>query len=320
MFPFIPSSSWSIIFKNRSLKRTHKQSVFPEVETVSDIPLVKPDLEDFKIESFETLNWLTLGEFIAKLYNHLSIINDGVDIDFMFSHTDFLLKQVKVEPPKLENDIETPIDTDVDMDADNNVENDAQMQENSDSNGANNNPEAGNSVDGNTEDSTQDAPTTSEDGSKQAAKPKSSRRRGSDLKLLEPWCYWDRNRKQSQRQKNKQIERMENDASINGILRKILPKYFEYDILILSFENKNSELFKIRCSFRKNFDDESPFHPEDATGQYSSQTSTNSDSAMATQQTLTLEMFQEQTAGTFSELIKEIEVNSILSRNFCSKM
>lgn len=85
------------------------------------------------------------------------------------------------------------------------------------------NAESANSVDGSTEDS--DAPTTSDD-TKPAAKPK-SRRRGSDLKLLDPWFYW-KNRKYSQRQKNKQMERMEVDTTVNGLLRKILEKYYEY--------------------------------------------------------------------------------------------
>lgn len=231
------SSSWSIKFNNRSLKRTNKKSVFPERKSPEPPTLIKPNIDQFKIESFESLNWLTFGEFITNVYDHLSTTNDGVDINYSFSYTDFLLKQVQPETPPESPEMdgnEMPAGNDVEMDGEHpNNDIDVPMddkQENSNSNGpksVSNNPDGGNSVDGSTEDSTQDAPNNSEDGTKPATKPKSSRRRGSDLKLLEPWCYWDRNRKQSQRQKNKQIERLENDTSINGILRKILPKYFE---------------------------------------------------------------------------------------------
>lgn len=225
-------SCWSIKFKNKSIKRTNKESVFPRAKTPEVQMSDKPDIEDFKIESFVSLNWLTLGESIANIYDHLATTDDGIGIGYKFSYNDFLLNQVKPATPELANEEkEAPMETDIEIETDSITENDVPMEDkletNSDSNGVNNNPEGGNSNDGgSTEDSTQDAPTNSEDSSKPSAKPK-SRRRGSDLKLLEPWCYWDRNRKCSQRQKNKQIERMENDTSINGLLRKILTKYFE---------------------------------------------------------------------------------------------
>lgn len=215
-----------------SLKRTNKDSVFPRAKTPELQMPDKPDILDFKIESFASLNWLTFGEFIANVYDYLATTDDGIGIGYKFSHNDFLLNKTKSatpEPVKEEKD--APMETDAETETDNITENDIPMEEkpesNSDSNDISNNPEGGNSNDGgSTEDSTQDVPTNSEDSSKPNAKPK-SRRRGSDLKLLEPWCYWDRNRKYSQRQKNKQIERMENDTSINGLLRKILTKYFE---------------------------------------------------------------------------------------------
>lgn len=228
----LSSSCWSIKFKNKSLKRTNKESVFPRAKTPELKIPDKPDIEDFKIESFASLNWLTFGEFIANIYDHLATTDDGIGIGYKFSYNDFLLNQDKPMTPEPANEEqEAPMETDAETETENITENDVPMEEklepNSDSNGVSNNPEGGNSNDGgSTEDSTQDAPTNSEDSSKPSAKPK-SRRRGSDLKLLEPWCYWDRNRKCSQRQKNKKIERMENDTSINGLLRKILTKYFE---------------------------------------------------------------------------------------------
>lgn len=161
---------------------------------------------------------------ISKLYKYLNELDNGSALNTTFSSSDFLLNEVRCEPvedeikeetiPEIEGDVET--DNDIQMD-------DKQENSNSDSKCAVMNAEGGNSADGSTEDS--DAPTTAEDGSKQAAKPK-SRRRGSDLKLLDPWHFW-KNRKYSQRQKNKQAERMETDTTINGLLRKMLEKYFE---------------------------------------------------------------------------------------------
>lgn len=231
-------SSWSIKFKNKFLKRTNKCSVFPKASSQEATIAPKPDIEQFKIDSFETQNWSSLGTMIYNVYKYLATIDNGSGVSFKFNYTDFLLKEnsmdleqtiVEEEPP-IKNEIvmqqeSQAVDTDVQMD---------EKQENisPESTKCSNsiNPEASNSIDGSNEDS--DAPTnTGEDESKIAAKPKPSRRRGSDLKLLEPWCYWDRNRKYSQRQKNKQLERMENDTTINGILRKMLNKYFEYVLI-----------------------------------------------------------------------------------------
>lgn len=226
-------SAWSIKFKDVTLKRTNKTSVFPGEDFPEKEQEVHPDIDEFKIESFDKLSWSTLGSMIAKLYEHLSEFNNGSALDSVFESGDFLLEETKTEPEPIETKEETF--TDIEMDAepkaqtDNETENEVQMddkQENSNSDSTKCvvlNADAGNSADGSTEDS--DAQTTGEDGSKMATKPK-SRRRGSDLKLLDPWFYW-KNRKYSQRQKNKQIERMETDTTINGLLRKTLEKYYE---------------------------------------------------------------------------------------------
>lgn len=191
----------------------------------------RPDVEDFKIESFEKLSWFALGSMISKLYNYLSEFDNGSALNITFDCSDFLLKDVQCEPMKEEIKEDATI-TDIDGESESKAQNetdtdiqidDKQENSNSDSKCAVMNPDGGNSADGSTEDS--DAPTTAEDGSKATAKPK-SRRRGSDLKLLDPWFYW-KNRKYSQRQKNKQIERMETDTTINGLLRKTLEKYYE---------------------------------------------------------------------------------------------
>lgn len=191
----------------------------------------KPDVEEFKVESFEKLGWLSLGTLISKLYDYLSDIDNGSALSTIFESVDFLLKEVKSEPIQTELQKEIPADIDIEMESktQNETDTDIQMDDKLDNSNSDSakcaalNPDGGNSADGSTEDS--DAPTTGEDSSKPAAKPK-SRRRGSDLKLLDPWFYW-KNRKYSQRQKNRQIERIEIDTTINGMLRKTLGKYYE---------------------------------------------------------------------------------------------
>lgn len=230
-------SAWSIKFKGKSLKRVNKKSAFPEPEFEEKIEALKPNVEEFKIESFENLNWYTFGLMISKLYDYLLEIDNGSALSSVFESTDFLLETIPSEPMEEEAKEETVTEIVADpaeSKTPNETDNDVQMedkQENSNSEStkcAVLNPDGGNSIDGSTEDS--DAQTTGDDGSKSAsAKPK-SRRRGSDLKLLDPWFYW-KNRKYSQRQKNKQIERTESDTTINGLLRKTLEKYFEWVLI-----------------------------------------------------------------------------------------
>lgn len=188
-------------------------------------------MNDFKIGSFEKLTWLELGLLISKLYEYLSNIDNGSALSTMFECADFLLEEVQIESTKEEVKEEILIDAELETETkvtNETTDNDIQMddkQENSNSNSkcAVMNADGGNSVDGSTEDS--DAPNVGDDASKATAKPK-SRRRGSDLDLLGRWFFW-KNRKYSQRQKNKQIERMETDTTINGLLRKTLEKYYE---------------------------------------------------------------------------------------------
>lgn len=209
-------------------------SVFPDPEFEEKVEEIKPNIDDFKVKSFEKLDWLSFGFMIKRLYKYLSNIDNGSALTTVFECGDFLLEEIQSEPIEGAIREEATIDHQSDGDAEtrgqNETDNDIQLdekQENSNldiaSKCAGLNTESANSVDGSTEDS--DAPTTGDD-TKIAAKPK-SRRRGSDLKLLDPWFYW-KNRKYSQRQKNKQMERMEIDTTVNGLLRKILEKYFEY--------------------------------------------------------------------------------------------
>lgn len=228
-------SSWSIKFKNKSQKRTNKQSVFPEPSFEESPAPDPPDIQQFQIESFDQLNWLTLGQLILNVYEYLSATDDGIKLGYSFNSSDFLLSKPEMESIEEKKPVESnenEMDVDSEIKSPNNTDGDSQSELRKDESSnpgsikcSPSNQDGGISAEYNSaEDS--DAPVTNKDG-EIVVKPKQSRRRGSDLKFLEQWCYWDRNRKYSQRQKNKQMERNEIDTTINGILRKILPKYFE---------------------------------------------------------------------------------------------
>lgn len=303
-------SSWSTKFIDNGQKRTNKKSAFPEPEFEGKIEQSKPDVNNFKIESFDKLNWLELGQMISKLYEYLSNIDNGSALSSIFESADFLLEEVQTEPEKEEvteetiTDIELDTEIKVQSETDNDIQmDDKQENSNSDSKCAVMNPEGGNSIDGSTEDS--DAPNAPEDGSKPTTKPK-SRRRGSDLDLLGRWFFW-KNRKYSQRQKNKQIERMEMDTTINGLLRKTLEKYYEW-VQYHNFSPLNKSLISSYYHFRDNFDEESPFHP-DVSSPLDRLTTT--ENATETEQ-ISHEKFQERTRDEFAKLIKEIKVFFLL--------
>lgn len=211
----------------------------------------KPHIDQFKVDAFEMENWLSVGTMIANVYEHLKAL-DSYPLSYRFKYSDFLrngpAEEVSIDALSSQDDEEMPMagfnETEIiAAEQPQPNEEDAPTEANPENGtpdaakcGNSINADGANSVDGSNDDS--DAPTTTgDDEPKSAGRPK-SRRRGSDLKSLEPWCFWDRNRKYSQRQKNKQLERMENDTTVNAYLRKILKAHFE-----------------------ESFDGESPFHP-----------------------------------------------------------
>lgn len=283
--------------------------MFPEPSFCEFVDKPKPNIDQFKIDSFEKENWLTLGKLITNLYEYL----DGIEnspVNYKFTYTDFL-RNITVYPqiePSAEDE-EMPLAEDINaiteevtqsLTNDDDIQMEAK-QDNGSTDGmkcTNSNPatEAVNSGEGSNEDS--DAPAnTGDEEQKNATKPKQSRRRGSDLKSLQPWCYWDRNRKYSQRQKNKQLERMENDTTINGFLRKILKKYFQ-----------------------SNFDDESPFHPGVKYSELSDTKPSDSEQKVECVVNDSTDNFQEATSDlftTFVDGIKAMPIDAIdLAKNW----
>lgn len=203
-------------------------------------PVVEPDIEQFKMDSPDELNWLSVGKLIINMYEHFKSLGvSGITYEFDFEQ--LFLSQANSKPQPMEQEMDESLSVEAKpIEASENPENDGsnegaveERQENSNSNADSNrvlsmpllDGQGTNSAEASADDS--DANARDASGSETTSKPKQSRRRGSDLQMLERWCYWERNRKTSQRQKNKQNGRNEVDTSINGVLRKILAKYFE---------------------------------------------------------------------------------------------
>lgn len=214
------------------------QSMFPAASYQELEPLVEPDIEQFKMSTLDKIDWLSMGKLIIDMYEHFKGIEvSGITYEFDFEQLFLNKTESKCEPIDVEmaenvcNETRAPETV---VDTENDSSNNAvaeEKQENSDSNSHRVlsmpllDGQGTNSADASADDS--DANVKDASGSETASKPKQSRRRGSDLQLLERWSYWEKNRKYSQRQKNKQNGRSEVDTSINGVLRKILERHFE---------------------------------------------------------------------------------------------
>lgn len=199
-------------------------------------PLEQPNIEKFKRDSFDDLGWCSFGKWLIEVYQHFQSDDDLGAAGYTFPYGALLLEKIakidEAESATAESAVgeEKEVSESVEMEVDENgVVSD--KQENSDSNGESSKCAfpTGDALGSNSaEASADDSDARDTNSGEVASKPKQARRRGSDLKFLEQWCFWDRNRKYSQRQKSK-LEKLEVDTTINGFLRKILAAYFEYD-------------------------------------------------------------------------------------------
>lgn len=217
------------------MKRKNPKSVFPDPSYDEMKPMEQPNIDDFKLDSLDDLNWCSFGKWLIDVYQHFQSKDDMSAVAYTFPIEALLVEKLV----KTEETVSETVHNTKDEDKDNveNVEMEVgdenaepnEKQENSDSNGENSklgnttgDPQCTNSAEASADDS--DAKDTN--SGETSSKTKQGRRRGSDLKFLEQWCFWDRNRKYSQRQKNK-MEKIEVDRTINGFLRKILSSHFE---------------------------------------------------------------------------------------------
>lgn len=199
--------------------------------------LEMPDIDKFRINHADDLSsWLKLGNLIVNLYEHFVNVNDVPAIAHDFTINDFLFTKRK-EEISAKDDVTENVQMDENGESQEagieptDPKSDNEDLKQYDRENSNSNTDSGKfampsdvqSADASAEDS--DA--NKESGSDAPSKPKQSRRRGSGLQFLEQWCFWDRNRKYSQRRRNQQNDRPEVDNSIKGVLRKILTKYYE---------------------------------------------------------------------------------------------
>lgn len=226
MIPYL--SCFTIKFTDFDKKRTNTESVFPGYVEVKEPEPVEPNFSEFKLDE---LTWISIGQLILDLYKTFEDNDWG-------KHTIMTLKDFWSNTPITDdkmNETETetqigrvgddllngaegnllsptiPEISDVEKDNSNSNE-DTKCTSSSDQ-------QVILSADGSADDSDATKPNDA------TAKPKQSRRRGSDLKFLEQWGWHKTKKVPVQRKKN--TEQNDAESSINGILRRILSKHFE---------------------------------------------------------------------------------------------
>lgn len=171
------------------------------------------------------MTWISVGQFIVDLYKAFEDNNWGKhtimtlsDLLSTTSVTNNKTRVVETEPQRVDvlnynegtHSSPTPAETLSDGEKDNSNSNEgAKSMSTFDQQVI--------SADGSADDS--DA-TKQNDG-----KTKQSRRRGSDLKFLEQWGWHKTKKPPVQRRKN--VEQNDAETSVNGILKRVLAKYFE---------------------------------------------------------------------------------------------
>lgn len=212
--------------------------MFPGCSFIEPAIEPKPNIVQFQFSNEKELTWLSMGNMIVNMYEHFENTEKHTSIGHTFDFVDLFKEETKnTETLIAEDQSEEEPAVAINV-LENNVEEikGAEVHENNlKSENSNSDPDSTKFAVPTPSDTQASAGTPTEVCAEEendtkdenASRPKQSRRRGSDLQFLEQWCYWDRSRKYSQRRKNPQNERNDNETTINGILRKILSKYFE---------------------------------------------------------------------------------------------
>lgn len=239
---FYLSSSWNLKFADTHLKRTNPVSVFPGYSCYEPEPIQKPIVSEFRIDH---LTWHSIGTMILNFYekhhdNMSAICCNYVLEDFYGTQevdADAELDTVTVAT--VENGHQKSPDSlvdDGDAPAAMNCDDVCVVQSTDNSSNSNCDvkfvePKSGDIRSSAEQSGADDSeastkPIASDAAAATAAetsKPKPVRRRCSDLSFLEQWG-WHKHRRYNRK---KSIDRNEPDKSLNGILRRILAKYFK---------------------------------------------------------------------------------------------
>lgn len=222
----VESSCFKIKFTDFHLKRTSNDSVFPGyVEHIEPEPF-EPNFSEFKLNE---LTWMSTGQLIVDLYKAFEDNEWGKHT--IMTLNDLMSSTSVTDPDKQsvpENEPQRESLDDIVMDkAPTPI---AQMENISDEDKENSNSNEGAKSSGDqqiglsAEGSADDSDATKQSDANNG-KLKQSRRRGSDLKFLEQWGWHKTKKPPAQRRKN--VEQNDSEASINGILKRILAKHFE---------------------------------------------------------------------------------------------
>lgn len=201
-------------------------SVFPGYSVDERASIEKPDISEFQLHD---LSWLSFGTMICSMYEKFE---GETAISYDFTLDEFL---VNSDPSSAELSYVSNGPKIVD------VINEKQevVGVRPTADGATESKDNSNSTDviflvpSKSENQTSADVSAAEDsdagGSKvsdpaESTKPRQARRRGSDLSFLEQWG-WHKNKRYAQRKKSH--DRNDPDTTVNGVLRKILAKYFE---------------------------------------------------------------------------------------------
>ena len=210
------------------LKRTNLNSVFPGYSVDEPELIPKPNFESLKLK---VLSWHSIGNLIVQIYDKFD--QDVGALGYNFDFDEFLMKPPATTTEKPDAEFGVKDNTALAEDGENkdasdksNETLDKEVKENS-----------------NSLDTTFAVPLVSaevvsdEKDSKQNeldGKPKSVRRRGSDLSFLEQWGWHN---KKYARSRKKSHDKIDPDNTLNGLLRKILAKYFELIVLLFELNN-----------------------------------------------------------------------------------
>lgn len=230
-------SCWKLKFNQPDLQRVKEESVFPGYSVDEPSVIEKPDYSSFKLDE---LTWLSFGTLIVNMYEHFkdtSAIAYSITLDELLKQTSVVEKPVNggtSEGPLIECQTEgTDAIHCLDEQNDGDLEIDSDQKDNSNSNndvvflvpavagGASDQQTSGEGSAAEDSDSKAQSDTQAV---LENSKRKPSRRRGSDLTNLVQWG-WHAKKGYSNRKKG--VDRNDPDATINGILRRNLSKYFE---------------------------------------------------------------------------------------------
>lgn len=234
---------WKSRFADTHLRRTNPNSCFPSYERTEGTPLCRPELAGFGLAAGVPATWANVGELAVRMYERFA----GAEaLAWEYTVEEFLGRQGSkngleeerttggsgaigtTAAASLSADGEALANVPRKYSTESSLEeagaDDATSKDSTASNG-NTDATAATAAAAAAAGSDEPAGAEGADAAAIVAKPKTSRRRGGgDLVALEQWG-WHKNKRYSQRKKS--LDRVEQDTTVRGLLRKVLPRFYE---------------------------------------------------------------------------------------------